>query len=410
MGISRAEAYAMLHEPAAELAAAWIRLGLEGLFDAQQPWNLMIERGINLRVGKVEAQIDLADPEWALEQSFDDVFDVLIWELADQAWEIVFNKLASDEASTGTDDPTNREISRVLADVLHAEKLISKERKLHWNEITLLAEAIGHVLGNEWIRRGGRRLPPRVLVSLLILGRYLGEAVDVSTGNSYDDEGLPERRRDAILKFSLPESFRNYATDTAYGKIALQSSGWSGFHISSCITKAITNVAPQVLSARKQVELNEQLALEQESASTSLPEWQRFHHRPLVSPFGLNPDEAEDWVRSWMLHMGARGAKTTQYVGDGGIDVEADNYIAQVKMYAGSVGIAALREFAGVAFTDLDGRQPLFFTTGRYPQAGPELANRARMALFHFDLATGEVTGSNELGQIYVKHGFLDPH
>jgi hypothetical protein len=55
--------------------------------------------------------------------------------------------------------------------------------------------------------------------------------------------------------------------------------------------------------------------------------------------------------RSWgngCGHLGAHDAQVTQYTGDGGIDVASRRCIAQVKHYAGSVGVAAIRE-AGVA-------------------------------------------------------------
>ena len=96
-----------------------------------------------------------------------------------------------------------------------------------------------------------------------------------------------------------------------------------------------------------------------------------------------------------MIHMGAEGASATQYVGDGGIDVDSPHFIAQVKHYAGSVGVGEVREHIGVAAVDEARRRPLFFTSGTYSGGGVEAAERARMPLFIYSVERAEVLPVN---------------
>ncbi|WP_084486098.1 restriction endonuclease [Humibacter albus] len=63
----------------------------------------------------------------------------------------------------------------------------------------------------------------------------------------------------------------------------------------------------------------------------------------------------------------------TRFSGDGGVDVESTHYIAQVKNYSGTVGVTEMRELGGVA--SVDGRKPLFFTSGTYSAGAVEFAN-----------------------------------
>ena len=95
---------------------------------------------------------------------------------------------------------------------------------------------------------------------------------------------------------------------------------------------------------------------------------------PAAEPFGVTPREAEYLVAQWMRSMGDYTAAVTQYVADGGVDVASDGYIAQVKHYASPVGVADLRQLAGVAA--VDGRTPLFFTSTGYAAGSIGFAER----------------------------------
>lgn len=114
------------------------------------------------------------------------------------------------------------------------------------------------------------------------------------------------------------------------------------------------------------------------------------------------------WVQDWLLHMGAAESTVTQASGDGGIDITSTHFISQVKLYVGSVGIADIREFIGVASYDSNRRAPLFFTSGQYPSSAIQIADQTGMALFHFAAETGVVTGINSLAQEYAMYGFFE--
>ncbi|WP_183086332.1 restriction endonuclease [Mycetocola tolaasinivorans] len=124
---------------------------------------------------------------------------------------------------------------------------------------------------------------------------------------------------------------------------------------------------------------------------------------PAAQPYGVSHRGAEVWVAHWMQWLGEPDAVVTKFVGDGGIDVESKRYIAQVKNYSGSVSVAEVREFAGVA--SVDGRVPLFFTSGIYTAGALEFAERARLALLVYDVVDGTLSGVNVAGQAIRQAG-----
>lgn len=126
---------------------------------------------------------------------------------------------------------------------------------------------------------------------------------------------------------------------------------------------------------------------------------------PPPQPFGVSDRGAEELVAQWMRHLGATAAMTTQFSGDGGIDVVSEHFIAQVKNYRASISIASMRELAGVAA--IDGRKPLFFTSGIYPPSVATFADIAGIALFRYDVEAGTITGGNEQGKHGVLYGLL---
>lgn len=118
--------------------------------------------------------------------------------------------------------------------------------------------------------------------------------------------------------------------------------------------------------------------------------------RPEPQPFGIGHEGAERWCAQWMQHLGATGVSVTNYQGDGGIDITADLWIAQVKNYTGSVAQSEIRDLAGVASVDPVKRRPVFFTSGTYPPLAVEFANRAGMALFRYDAIEGTLMAANQ--------------
>ncbi|MEV8265164.1 restriction endonuclease [Microbacterium sp. NPDC077057] len=143
-------------------------------------------------------------------------------------------------------------------------------------------------------------------------------------------------------------------------------------------------------------------------ARLSLEGWQTLHRPPAPQPYGVSPAGAEIWIRDWMIHMGAEGASATQYVGDGGIDVESAHFIAQVKHYTGSVGVGEIREHIGVAAVDERKRRPLFFTSGTYSAGGIDAADRAQMPLFTYSVESGRVLPVNAHAEMLLAVG-LNP-
>lgn len=119
--------------------------------------------------------------------------------------------------------------------------------------------------------------------------------------------------------------------------------------------------------------------------------------KPGKQQFGVSDEGAESLVAQWMRWLGVYDAEVTKYVGDGGIDVESSRYIAQVKNFNGNVGIASIRELAGVAA--VDGRTPLFFTSGVYPRGADSWAQDAGIYLFTYDAKTAKLSANNQLAR-----------
>lgn len=119
--------------------------------------------------------------------------------------------------------------------------------------------------------------------------------------------------------------------------------------------------------------------------------------KPEKQKFGVSDEGAESLVAQWMRWLGVYDAEVTKFVGDGGIDVESSRYIAQVKNFTGNVGIAAIRELAGVAA--VDGRTALFFTSGVYPKDSEAWSQSAGIYLFTYDIKTAKLTANNQLAR-----------
>ncbi|MDZ8199935.1 restriction endonuclease [Microbacterium sp. SSW1-59] len=118
---------------------------------------------------------------------------------------------------------------------------------------------------------------------------------------------------------------------------------------------------------------------------------------PPPQPFGVSAEGAEHLVAMWMRHLGVLDAEVTRFSGDGGIDVVAAGYVAQVKNIAGFVPIQDVRALFGVAASD--DKRGLLFTSGTLTSEGFAFANRVGLALFHYDAVAGTLAGLNEIGK-----------
>lgn len=124
---------------------------------------------------------------------------------------------------------------------------------------------------------------------------------------------------------------------------------------------------------------------------------------PFAYPAGIDPRAAEFLVAAWIRYLGDPDAVTTQATRDGGVDVESPRHIAQVKHWAGTVPVGPIRELVGVAA--MDGRRPLFFTSGRFTRDAVAFADGSGMPLFIFNPYAGTLTGGNALGTSLVDRG-----
>ena len=111
-------------------------------------------------------------------------------------------------------------------------------------------------------------------------------------------------------------------------------------------------------------------------------------YRGQISPF-----EAEELCAEWMALLGEENVTVTRKTNDGGVDVTSERCVAQVKNYSGSVGVREVRELMGAAA--VDGRTPVFFTSGTYTRAALDFSVDAGVLLFKYSVEDGTLDGVN---------------
>lgn len=114
---------------------------------------------------------------------------------------------------------------------------------------------------------------------------------------------------------------------------------------------------------------------------------------PAPQPLGVSADGAEKLCAYWMKHLGQTNVRVTRAQNDGGVDIESNDWLAQVKHYRGSVGVTEVRELVGVA--SVDGRTPVFFTSGQYTSSALAFAGRAGVLLFSYRAESGTLEAEN---------------
>lgn len=136
---------------------------------------------------------------------------------------------------------------------------------------------------------------------------------------------------------------------------------------------------------------------------------ERTQHRtfppPSPRPAGVDARGAEEVVAQWMRHLGEVDAELTSYTGDGGVDVQGRKSFAQVKHYATAVGVAPIRELAGVAASDPRRRQALFFTRTGYAQGAVDFADSVGIALFTYDAERAGLEALNARAKTLLHNG-----
>lgn len=116
---------------------------------------------------------------------------------------------------------------------------------------------------------------------------------------------------------------------------------------------------------------------------------------PAPQELGVSHEGAEHLCAQWLSYLGEEDVRVTRANKDGGIDILSTRCVAQVKNYQGSVGVAEIRELVGVA--GVDGRFPVFFTSGSYTAAAIEFAEKASVYLFKYDAVRGVLDPRNSL-------------
>lgn len=122
---------------------------------------------------------------------------------------------------------------------------------------------------------------------------------------------------------------------------------------------------------------------------------------------GVRAKEAEQLVAAWMRHLGAPESSVTRYGADGGIDVRAQRFVAQVKNRTDKVPVAVVRDMYGAATAE--GRAPLFFTASSYTGPARAFARGVGMPLFIYRAVEGRLVAANPQAQHYLANGFHVP-
>lgn len=408
MAWSRAEALRHVEAPCKEIGRQWADDLRVDYFTA---WTVDLHS--QERRYQAVQFIDLSSPEWMLEQSEDDVY----WTLSlHQAWTAMkWRNWWLNERHKHA--PTYRVYTSSIAKHLRNEferlGIISENvQKLDREALLMFMFLVSGEIVAGWRVRRGRALPDGLQVALVFLIQSCAVWHDEQLDGPRSIADPPGGKyflcrfiEDAIFD-DLDRSRNEIEDGTPHT--------WDDFDIYEAITHAVESLVLHLeqRAAKQAVEQAEQerreaLELLAINPPSELIEWQAVYPHPEPTPYGLSHEGAERWVRDWMLHMGAVGAECTQYVADGGIDVSSDRFIAQVKHYSGTVPVAAIREFLGVAYADELERMPLFFTTGAYPEGALTLSERKPIALFHFDPGASIVTPHNILAEEYAALGFL---
>ena len=130
--------------------------------------------------------------------------------------------------------------------------------------------------------------------------------------------------------------------------------------------------------------------------------------RPTARGWRLTYAEAERVAGAWMAFMGAKNMVVSQATRDGGIDVSADGFVAQVKWQATPVSPGPLHQIFGVAqATRPRAAKALFFAasgTG-YSKEARKFADQIGMALFTLSDDGGTLNAVNEAAEIATRQG-----
>ena len=130
--------------------------------------------------------------------------------------------------------------------------------------------------------------------------------------------------------------------------------------------------------------------------------WQPLGPLPIIPLGGLSPKEAETHVGQILKFYGLEGIQRTRYSRDGGIDVESDQAVFQVKHQVAPVGVQILREIFGVAAAESK-KAGVFAKTG-FTKEALIFAEKNGVAVFQY---IPNVRGMTPMSRELLETGFL---
>jgi hypothetical protein len=143
------------------------------------------------------------------------------------------------------------------------------------------------------------------------------------------------------------------------------------------------------------------------SSSTELRVWLDSRKRPEPQPFGVSHEGAEHLVAEWLKYLGEENVEVTAFIGDGGVDVETDDYSCQVKNYGeGGVNASEMRDLFGTATAA--GKNPILFTSSRLTAPAEEFANATGIACVKYDSQRSLLTPLNSAGRNFLDQGHYE--
>ncbi|MGO1701685.1 MAG: restriction endonuclease [Canibacter sp.] len=258
------------------------------------------------------------------------------------------------------------------------------------------------VIATEWIARGGRDLPQPAQLFIEGTISALCKNLNYRSGefDLFDDKGLPYLPTPRQYTDAVSEVVMDSIIELVSNKLSVHGKQWPT-ELFPRLTDRVFQITSESIALMKAKEST------QLSAANDLAEYQSKNPHPLPQPYGVTPRGAELWIRDWMIHMGASDAEVTQATNDGGIDVVATGWVAQVKLYKGTASITEIRELAGSGLVFPDQPRTLFFCSGGYPESAASYASGVGMALFEFSAESGEVLARNDVAERILITGLI---
>lgn len=118
----------------------------------------------------------------------------------------------------------------------------------------------------------------------------------------------------------------------------------------------------------------------------------------------ITPAQAEVLAGEWIAFLGAERVRVSQATRDGGVDVRAVGFVAQVKLQTAPVSPASVQQIFGIA--QHERCTALFFAgPSGYSAASVDFARTAGVALFIYDAASASLRGASPRADRALSHG-----